>query len=292
MKCSKLQEIRMDKTFREVKKATQLISLPDVYLRLKSVIDAPEFTMDEVAEIISQDPALTIRLLRMVNSSLYGFVGKIETVSRAITLLGTQQIHDLVLATSVAQAFRGMSIQVMDMSRYWGQSVYCAVTCRQLADLHPNCDKETLFVAGLLHDIGHLIMYQVIPDLSQQAIIAARERGQPLYEIERDLFGFDYSKVGSDLMQQWSLPERLRVTTRYHTEPNRAEKYPLETALVHIGSLLTKAYEGKKEFNQGALTVDPASWLVTGLSPQVCISLTEPIENDAREVLKLISPYG
>lgn len=282
----------MDKTFREVRKAAKLISLPDVYLRLKSVLDAPEFTMDEVAAVISQDPALTVRLLRMVNSSLYGFVGEIETVSRAITLLGTQQIHDLVLATSVAQAFRGMSTQVMDMSRYWGQSVFCAVTCRQLAALHPPCDKETLFVAGLLHDIGHLIMYQVIPELSQQAIIAAREEDQPLYKVERNLFGFNYCEVGSDLMEQWSLPERLRETTRFHTVPHRAEKYPLETALVHLGSLLTKAHEGKKEFNLGPLAVDSTSWEVTGLSPEVCISLSEQIDSDARQVLKLISPYG
>lgn len=280
----------MDKTFRDVKKAAKLISLPDVYLRLKSILDNPEFTMAEVAEVISQDPALTLRLLRMVNSSLYGFVGKIETVDRAITLLGVQQIHDLVLATSVAQAFRGMSIQVMDMSRYWGQSVFCAVTCRHLAGLHPECDKEFLFVAGLLHDIGHLIMYQVIPDLCQQAIIVSREEGQPLYKVEQELFGFDYAVVGSDLMKQWSLPDRLSETTRFHITPNQAKQFPLETAMVHLGSLLAKDHEGKREFNQGPLAAAPVAWLVTGLTPESCISLSGKIEKDARDVLTLISP--
>lgn len=282
----------MNKTFREVTKAAKLISLPDIYLRLRAILDDQDYNMAEVAVVISQDPALTLRLLRIVNSSLYGFTAKIETVSRAITLLGTQQIHDLVLATSVAQAFSGMSSDIMNMNRFWRQSVFCAVTCRQLAALHPRCDRETLFVSGLLHDIGHLIMYQAIPDLSQQALIAAREAGQPLHKVERELFGFDYAEVGADLMQQWTLPERLRETTRFHTEPKQAENYPLEAALVHLGSLLSRAKDGQTEFNDGALTVEPWAWEVTGLTLKVCNSLNEQIKSEAREVQQLIFANG
>ncbi len=280
----------MDEALKEVHKAAKLISLPDVYLRLKSILDNPEFNMEDVAEVISKDPALTLRLLRLVNSPLYGFQGEIETVTRAVTLLGTQQIHDLVLATTIGQAFSGMSNSVMDMSRYWGQSVFCAVTCQHLATLHPKCDKETLFVAGLLHDIGHLIMYQIIPDLCQQAIIAAREGEQPLYKVERGIFGFDYAEVGAELMQQWSLPERLWETTRYHTEPGRSEKYRLETSMVHLGSLLTRSIEGKRDFNVGSLRAEPEAWKATGFTPGMCSAMHEDIENDARQVLVMISP--
>ena len=145
----------MDTTWKDVTRAARLISFPDVYLRLKDILDDPDFAMAEIAVAISQDPGITLRLLRLVNSSLYGFSAKIETVSRAITLLGTQQVHDLVLATSVAQAFKGMSTAVMDMQRFWKGSVYCAVTSRQLAALCGGCDKERLFVAGILHDIDY-----------------------------------------------------------------------------------------------------------------------------------------
>jgi HD-like signal output (HDOD) protein len=280
----------MDTTWKDVTRAARLISFPDVYLRLKDILDDPDFAMAEIAVAISQDPGITLRLLRLVNSSLYGFTAKIETVSRAITLLGTQQVHDLVLATSVAQAFKGISTAVMDMQRFWRCSVYCAVTSRQLAALCSGCDKERLFVAGLLHDVGHLIMYQSIPDLSQQAILKTKENGDPLYKVERTLFGFDYARVGAKLMQDWSLPESLSEITMFHIEPDKAEKYPLETALVHLGSLLTKADNENSMFNEGSLTAEPSVWAVTGLSPIDCTSLHHKIVEEAEEVMGLIFP--
>lgn len=276
----------MDSILGNVMEAARLVSLPDVYLRLKNILDDPDFTMAEVAVVISQDPATTLRLLRMVNSSFYGFKGKVETISRAITLLGTQQVHDLVLATSVAQVFKGLSPDLMDMRKFWQSSVYCAVTSRMLASLVAGCDKERLFVAGLLRDIGHLFMYQAIPDLSEQALLAAREAGEPLHTIERTLIGFDYAKVGAEVLRTWSLPESLWLITMFHVEPEKAEKYPLETALVHLGSVLTQAEENGV-FNEGSLTVQNSAWTVTGLSPEDCTALHGKIEVETGAVMDL-----
>ncbi len=278
----------MDTTWKDIRKEAKLVSLPDVYLRLKNILDNPDFTMAEVALAISEDPAITLRLLRIVNSSFYGLVAKIETVSRAITLLGTQQVQDLVLATSVAQAFKGISTNIMDMHRFWRRSVYCAVASRQLAALCGEGDKERVFVAGLLHDIGHLIMYRALPDLSQQAILTARESNKPLYRVERALFGFDYAWVGAELMQEWQIPASLRTTTLFHVEPEKAEIVPLETVLIHLGALLTRADDGEGVFNEGPLAATPFSWTVTGLSPEDCISLREQIEEETGEVMDLI----
>jgi HD-like signal output (HDOD) protein len=279
----------MGPSFTEVTRAAKLISLPDVYLCLRSVLDDPDFAMAEVAVVISKDPAISVRLLRIVNSSLYGFSKKIETVSHALSLLGTQQVHDIVLTTSVAKAFAGMSNEIMNMQRFWQRSVYCAVASRQLAALCSGCDKERLFLAGLLHDIGHLVMYQAIPELSQQAIITAGRNNQPIYRVERELIGFDYGGIGGDLMRQWSLPESLWETTMFHVEPEKAVKYPLETALVHLGALLTMAGE-EAVFNEGALTAEPTAWEVSGLTPEDCLSLSEQVEEEAKEVMSLILP--
>ncbi len=282
----------MSTTLRDVTRAAKLISLPDVYLRLKSILDDPDFAMAEIAVVISHDAALTVRLLHIVNSSLYGFTKKIETVGRAIALLGTQQVHDLVLATSVAQAFKGISTDVMDMQQFWRRSVYCAVNSRQLASLCSGCDKERLFVAGLLHDIGHLIMYQAIPDLSQKAMWAAKEKNEPLYIIERELIGFDYAEIGAVLMQQWSVPESLQEITMFHIDPKNAVKFPLETALVHLGSMQAKAYEGEGVFNEGPLTVEPFVWSLTGLTVEDCLSIKDLQDKEALEVMNLIYPQS
>ena len=272
----------------QVAKAAKLISLPDTYLRLKKILDQPDFTMDEVAVLISQDPAMTVRLLRLVNSSFFGISARIDTVSHAISMLGTQQVHDLVLATSVARVFEGVSTEVADMRRFWRGSVYCGVASRLLSAQCNVLDSERLFVTGLLHDIGHLIMYQAIPEQEQQAILEAGESGIPLYRVERALFGFDYAKLGGVMIRQWGLPRSLWETTRFHVEPARSKDYSLTTCLVHIASLLTKARENKGNFGEGVFEVDPVAWSVTGLTPEQCAKVREEAGLQVDGVISLI----
>lgn len=280
----------MNPAFETVTKGAKLVTLPDIYLRLKEILDGPDYAMAEVAIVISQDPSTTLRLLNLVNSSFYGFVNKVETVSRAITLLGTTQVHDLVLATSVAQAFSGMSTEVMDMETFWTRSIFCAVASRNLAAISGKCDKERLFVSGLLHEIGHLIMYQTIPGLAQQAILSSQEKEIPIQQAERDLIGFDYALVGGILMEQWNLPDCLRESTLYHLEPQRAENFPVETSLVHIAGLLTNADHGQGVFNEGILCVDGSVWEITELSAEQCISVLEKIREEVHEAMDIVFP--
>lgn len=278
----------MKGTFTDLIKTAKLVSLPDIYLRLRRILADPDFTMAEVAVVISQDPAITMRLLRLVNSSLYGFTSRVETVSRAVVLLGARQVHDLVLATTVVHTFKMKLNEIIDMYGFWWRSVRCAVTSRQLAALAGGCDKDRLFVAGLLHDIGHLVMYQAIPELTFTAILAAREKGRPLHEIERELIGFDYQTAGGELLRQWSLPESLWETTMFHNEPDKAARYPRETSILHLGVLLTRAGSGEGVFNEGFLTVQPSVWTATDLSPEVCIALFDQIDVETSEVVDLI----
>lgn len=278
----------MNTALKDVIKTAQLFSLPDVYLRLKSLLDDPDYEMGEVAAVISLDPAMTLRLLRIVNSSLYGLNKQVDTVSRAIILLGSQQVHDIVLATSIAQAFRGISKDVMDVGKFWRRSVYCAVTCRHLARQQGSCDKERLFVAGLLCDIGHLLIYQAIPDIYWKMAQELKHSEKTIVDMEQELLGFDYAQVGALLLEQWNLSESLKETTKLHVHPGKAEQYPLETALVHIGFLMTGAGDGEGVFNEAGLSVDPSAWERTGLTAEDCSDLYEEIEKDVRVAMELI----
>lgn len=278
----------MNTAFETITEKAELVSLPDIYVRLRNLLDEPDFSMAEVAVVISVDPALTIRLLNLVNSSFYGFSNKIETVGRAITLLGTEQIHDLVLATAVASAFKGMSTSVMDMRQFWNRSVYRGVISRRLAVLSGKRDKERLFIAGLLSDIGHLIMYQAIPELAQQAIVQSEESREPVELTEQRILGFDYAHVGGILMGHWPLPDVIKETTRYHLDPSSAEHFHVETALVHIGSKLSHAREGLGVFNEGHLSIDSSLWLQTGLTVEDCDSIDEEVEGDVQQIMEVI----
>jgi HD-like signal output (HDOD) protein len=277
----------MNDSWKQVTNAVELFSLPDVYFKLKTILADPGYSMAKVAVVISQDPAITLRLLRIVNSSYYGLRTKVETVDRAITLLGTDQVHDLVLTTSVTQSFKGLVTKVMDMEKFWRSSVSCAIISRLLAYATEGCNGERLFVAGLLHDIGHLVMYQTLPQLCLEALETAKENKEPVYKTERFFIGFDYAKAGSVIMESWGLPKSLTETTQFHVEPEKAEKYQLETALIHISSLLCKSDENTP-FNEDALTVGQLAWNLTKLNPEQCIEIKHDAENEINAVMNLI----
>jgi HD-like signal output (HDOD) protein len=269
----------------------QLLTLPAVYLRLKDVLDDPDYTVSDIEDVISSDPAIATRLLRQVNSPYFGFASKIETISRAVGMLGSQQVHDLVLATSVAQTFSGMSIDVMDMHAFWTRSVYCAAAARLLA---VNCNMlecERLFVAGLLRDIGHLVMYQTIPDDSKEALLRARAERRSLHAVERDLVGFDYAQLGGALLQQWGLPKGLWEPVQLQVTPEHPADYSLESSIVHIAGVLSDGSMATgDEGDSFESLIHPFVWQVTGLTPEQCSAIHQEVERQHEGVMFLIFP--
>lgn len=280
----------MATVWQQVTAKAKLVSLPEVYLQLKDLLVQPEYSVRDAAEIIERDPALAARLLRLVNSSFFGLAARVDTVFRAINMLGAQQVHDLALATSVAQSFEGMSSEVMDMASYWRGSVLCGLISRMLSQRCSKLDGDRLFVAGLLRDIGHLVMYQSVPELAQRALALAADSGRPLYLVEQEQIGLDYARVGGVLMRQWGLPESLREVTELHVEPGRSLRFRLETFVVHIADLLAGSIEGNKEFSSQAERVHPDSWGVTGLTVEQCDSAVDEAKLNLESVMQLMFP--
>jgi len=280
----------MSTVWEQVSANARLVSLPAVYIRLKSVLDDPSSNLADVAEVLGNDPAMTARLLRIVNSAYFGLGSEIDTISRAVGLLGTQEVHDLVLASSVAQSFEGMSNEVMDMHKFWRRSVACAITGRELAALCNVLDGERLFVAGLLRDIGHLYIYQLAAQKAQQAIELAKVQGAPLYKAERALLGVDYAKVGADLMRQWQLPQSLWEPTQCHVEPTASQDYELFTSLVHIAAQLAESDDPELGIEVALAGVWTHAWEVTGLSPDQCANIREKVDAQVPTVVRLIFP--
>jgi len=266
-----------------VERATHMVSMPGVYFRVRELVDDPDSGMADLARVLSTDPALSARLLRLANSAFFGLGARIDTVSKAVNLLGMLQVHDLVLATSITRTFANLSSRVMDMPRFWRRSVHCGVLARQLASACNVLDGERLFVAGLLHDLGHLLMYQHIPQPAQAAALEAQREGLPLFRVERGLLGFDYAQVGAALMRAWNLPRGLQEATEFHPEPARAESFPREACLVHIAAHLAAPEAGETD-------IDPVVWEVTGLKPEGLAPVQAEAEQQLAQVAGLILP--
>ena len=280
----------MAKALDQLGNTATLYSLPEVYYRLRGVLDNPDYSMADVVAVISSDPGMTARLLKLVNSAFYGFKAEIHTVSHAIGIIGTQQLQDLVLATSVTKTFEGISSELMNMGTFWHSSVYCGVVARLLATRCDIFDSEKLFVIGLLSDIGHLVMYQQLPELSQQAIEKAREEGVALYKVEREIFGFDYAQAGGELTQQWHLPRIMQDAIKYHPTPTESEDHALLASIVHVAREFSLADQANTNVEIQDLQVRSEVWELLGLTPDECATLREGVEEQVREITNLLFP--
>jgi HD-like signal output (HDOD) protein len=252
-----------------VSQTTELVSLPDIYVRVKAVIYDPNSTMTDVSDVLSYDPAICARMLKVANSAFFGAPSKVETIKAAIRLLGTQQVHDLVLAATISKSFPDIPDNLISMEDFWVNSVRCGLLAKLLAEQCKSTDTERFFVGSLLHDMGHLIMYQTVPEESQEALITARQNNQPLYRVERDIVGCDYGQVGSQLMQSWNFPESWIQAVRYQNEPAEARDFAFEAAIMHL-SVRINDLDSTAEAPLGDLNmIDPIAWEITGLSEDV-----------------------
>ncbi len=274
----------------KIEQSAQLVSLPQIYLRLKELLSEPDFTMAEVSLLVSRDPALAARFLRVVNSPLNRRARKIESVSHAVSLLGSKQVHDIALFAAVAEAFDKIETDVVNVKQFWQRSVFCAMLAQQLALAAGEMATDRLFMMGLLHDIGHMFMYLAIPEESQQTTLKAKELKRPLFLLEQETLGFDYAQVGADVMQNWEFPKSFQLTTRHHPEPGQASQFQLETALVHLSSLLVGSYLEAEEFGYGRFVADETVWSTTGLTEQQCLDALQSATDNYVDVTNCLFP--
>jgi putative nucleotidyltransferase with HDIG domain len=255
-----------------------ITSLPVIYQRLDEAINDPYSDLSRIAAILSEDSSLSARLLRLANSAMYSFPSRVETVSRAITIIGTKQLRDLVLATSVIEQFRDIPKELVNMESFWRHSIATGISARVIATYRREANVERYYVLGLLHDIGRLIMYLQIPQKANQAIELSADSRIPLYQAERQLLEFDHAAVGSALLKKWKLPDSLQEGIAYHHKPQQASCYPEDAATVHIADIVANAF---KLGSSGEPTVPPfdeSAWKRLGLTIDQLPHIAEQLE--------------
>jgi HD-like signal output (HDOD) protein len=244
-----------------------LLTLPSVYARVKQVVDDSGSTATDLAEVVSNDPAMTARLLRLVNSAIWGVRSRVESVPLAVTVLGMTQVHDLVLATAVATAFSGVAPRTIDVARFWRGSVARALAAAAFARQAGLAETGRAFTQGLLSDLGHMVLYQTVPDLAAQALAAAGNEPWRLASLERDLIGCDYASVGAELSDRWRLPPAFGAAIRAQCAPQDAIEHPIDAALIHLAGALADARDAGDRFEVHAAAILPDAWTTTGLVP-------------------------
>jgi putative nucleotidyltransferase with HDIG domain len=245
-----------------------LVTLPDVYIRINQLVEDPNSSVADIAKVAGQDPSFTVRLLRVANSTFYGFSSTVDTVSKAVSIIGTSQIRSLALATSVASTFEGLPNTLVSMADFWKHSLYCALVARHLAKRARRCDPDAVFTAALLHDIGELVIFNRMPQQAKEALLLVLDSADemPVYLAERQIMGFDHAEVGGELARQWKLPPLLEECVEFHHNIKPGLRFPREVALVHIANILALMAEVRTLDPHDVSPIDPQAWTLVGLS--------------------------
>lgn len=243
-----------------------LPEIPSIVFELNEVIANPLSSAEHIADVVNKSPSLTAVLLKIVNSSFYGLPAKVDKVSLAVTLIGTREISSLALGISILSMFKNIPKNIIDMYSFLRHSLACGITARILAAQMNLRQTEQLFVSGLLHDLGRLLLYIYFPNESMAVLQKASESGELLYIEEQTLLGCDHCDIGKFLTNQWKLPLLLENNVAYHHWPSKSPE-PILTAVVHLADILVHAlgYGSTGEFYVPPL--DERAWIELKLSP-------------------------
>lgn len=219
----------------------ELPTLPVVVTKINSMTSNPQTNASDIGRVISNDPSLSSKILRLVNSAYYGFPRKISSVTKAIVLLGFNKVKNMALSASVVDAFKKSTpLDGFSFYEFWQHSVATGICAEVLArHLQPQLADDA-FVGGLFHDLGRVVVVNFVPQ-APEVFAEAKSSACPFLTASEKVLGIDHARVGSLLAEHWNFPETLVRTISLWPHPEKAQQYRELAAYVHIANVLTSA---------------------------------------------------
>ena len=267
----------------------ELSSLPDIYNRIANLLNDEDSTHEQISQVISSDPALCVRILKVVNSSFYGYPQQISTIIQAIGILGRRSLRNIILSTIVAGMCRRMRNDIFDLETYWRHSVRTAVLSKLLL-MYSNqkAEAESIFIAGLLHDIGKLVIAHQLPDQASEIQIQVLEGKQKPWQIEKNILGFSHTELGAQLVKQWNLPELLVETIHYHHEPQQATHCQICCYIISLADQLSHINDYDADVLSHVLH-SISGWPVAEINAEILPALMEDANEQFESVLAMFA---
>jgi len=268
---------------------TQLASFPDVAFRINDMLSDENSGASEIGALIEPDPALSAALLRIANSSLYGIGGEVSSVERAVTIVGLREVRDLAFGICASAAFEGIPNSLITVEDFWKHSLYCASAAQAIARKARVCPGESLFTAGLLHDIGHLVMFNQCPELSKESLQLSLDENDGLtpYVSERTVFGFDHMDVGLELATQWKLPVGLQECIGSHHEPYVTGEASDAVVVVHVANSLAVLAELDSSNPDDAPPIDDRAMAKLALKDEAIADIVTETQESVSDLIRI-----
>jgi HD-like signal output (HDOD) protein len=251
---------------------------------IEAALQSPQCSLVTIGEAIEKDPDLTARLLRLGNSSFYGFSTRLTTVTEAISLIGIQQVQDLILASSIVERFAGVAEEFVSMESFWRHSLACGIGARLIAMERrlPKADK--FFVAGLLHDIGRMVLFSQAPQWAQKVFQLYSSERLLLREAEARVLGYDHQQIGEALLRYWKYPLNLVVAVGFHHQPGGPDIAREEAAVVHLSDYLVNAMQIGSSGERMVPPLHSKAWETLGLSIKALAPIIAGIDEQIEAV--------
>lgn len=279
-------EERFDHIRKLIQKDVKLTTLPAVFTKINEIIMEPSSSSREIADLISKDTSLSARLLKIVNSAFYSYPSRIDSLSQAVSIVGTNQLSILALGIDVVDEFKNIPGGYINMDSFWRHSIACGIIARLIATTRNIQNTERLFVAGMLHDIGRLVVYHYTPQYALDILEEARDAEELVSRIEEAYLGGDHAAIGALLLQIWKLPQSLENAVRYHHKPGNSQN-SLEPAIVHVADVTAKALGIGSSGDQFVPMLDPAAWKQVGLSINALDPIVAQADRQLEETFRL-----
>ncbi|MEE4164520.1 MAG: diguanylate cyclase [Desulfocapsaceae bacterium] len=265
----------------------KLPSPPAVALKILNAVQNDDNCFDELADIIVADPALTARILKIANSSLYGLSKQVESISQATALIGTQTLKNIALSFVFVTKFQKIDITGFDLDLFWRRSISAAVAAEIIA-ARIGCRDTDIFVSALLKDLGVLILFLSDPASYTNVIDSKRISGKTTCHVEKEIFGFSHPEVGSHLLQSWNLSEAIYGPIFWHHTKKPDAPHRTSAQVLFFADKISAMYHGTKS-NKKSKEVHEWFMEEHGLSTDEVDELIDTIGEKACEVMDLFS---
>lgn len=255
-----------DRLKKLVDKIQGLPTLPSMLNNINKMMLNPRTSAKEVAQLISSDPAITSKVLRVVNSSFYGFPNRITTVTHAIVILGFNTIKSIVLSSTIFDVFKKDVKSSFDRQDFWKHSIGCGAAAKVLARRLGYPTLEEIFIAGLLHDIGKIVMDQFIHDKFVDVQTMVKAKDCLIVQAEEQLLGVTHADVGAWLFEKWNLSKGLIETTRCHHNPALASDNAKTAAIIHFADIVVRSMRFGNGGDNKIPPLSDAAWGMLGIN--------------------------
>lgn len=225
------------------KKIADLPPLPGVVMKLMNMCRDPEVAPRDIVEVIRHDPALTMKVLRLCNSTFYGLPRKVSSLQEAMVFIGTEALVNFVLAGQLSQYYQGdFSGYGLEQGQLWRHAVGTAICAQRVAEYANPDYSDVAFTCGLVHCVGKIVLNNFVAEEILSLLEVVEKQGKPFMEAEKNVLGMTHAEIGAAVAEQWELPEEIVETIRHYQDPLQAGKHKQLVAIVHVGNILCVSF--------------------------------------------------